>query len=105
MSFEAIIGILMLAALVAGNYLASQIVLRDKYTEQRQKTHQLLAIWLVPIFGTIFVYALHRKPEAPTARYRQDPPPMDDVATSRQVAGSDIDVEERAHASDRTGRA
>jgi hypothetical protein len=95
MGFEGIIGILMLATLAGGNAVATRLVLRDKYTEQRQKAFQLLAVWLVPILGMIFVYALHRQPEAPAGRYRDIPDPGDDFGTSRQV-GQGI----RTHADD-----
>jgi hypothetical protein len=77
------------AALVVANGLATRIALRDPYTECHQKLFQCVAVWLVPVFGAIFVFALHRKPEKPTGRYRESlDPPWDDVTTTRGVGHS-----------------
>jgi cytochrome c oxidase assembly factor CtaG len=68
------------------NGWATWVVWRDPHTEKRQKTFQLAVLWLVPIFGAIFIFALHRKPEAPSGTYRQSLDlPWDDSPISRHV--------------------
>lgn len=80
-----------LAVLLVANAFATRAVLRDKFAERHQRAFQLLAVWLVPVFGAILVFALHRKPEEPSRKYREIPDPGglgDDVATSRHVGRS-----------------
>jgi hypothetical protein len=80
------IALAVLALLVLANGLATRTVLRNPYAERRQKLFQLLALWLLPIFGAIFIFALHRKPEKPSGGYRQslDPPWEQDRKGSRK---------------------
>ena len=47
------IALSVLAVLAVANCLATRVVVRDSYTERRQKVFQLLAVWLVPVFGAI----------------------------------------------------
>jgi hypothetical protein len=76
----------LIAVWLAMNAWATSVVIRDPYSERRQKAFQLAAVWLVPIFGLILVFALHRKPEPPTGTYRQSQvPPWDDITTTRHV--------------------
>lgn len=86
---EMAIALSIVAALVVANAFASRVVLRDPYTERHQKVFQCLAVWLIPVFGAIFIFALHRTPEKPTDRYREPhDPPWDDVTTTRGVGHS-----------------
>jgi ABC-type nickel/cobalt efflux system permease component RcnA len=76
----------LVAVWLAMNAWATLVVMRDPYAERHQKAFQLAAVWLVPIFGLILVFALHRKPEAPTGTYRQsEAPRWDDVTTTTHV--------------------
>jgi hypothetical protein len=86
---EIAIALSVLAVLVVANGLATRVVLRDPYTERHQKLFQLLAVWILPVFGAILVFALHRKPERPTGQYREsNDPPLSDFTTSRHVGRS-----------------
>jgi hypothetical protein len=86
---EMAIALSLLAALAVANGLATYIVLRDPYAERYQKAFQCLAVWLVPIFGAIFIFALHRKPEKPGGRYGESlDPPWDDMTSNRGVGRS-----------------
>jgi len=83
---EIAIALLVLGALVVANGFATRVVLRDPDSERRQRLFQLLVVWLVPVLGAIFVFALHRTPEKPSGRYRESPDPTsDDFAHSRYV--------------------
>jgi len=74
------------AVWLAMNAWATWVVMSDRYSEQHQKGFQLAAVWLVPIFGLIFIFALHRKPEPPTGTYRQsEAPPWDDITTTQHI--------------------
>lgn len=78
-----------LALLAAANIVATRVALRDPYSERHQKVFQLLAVWLVPVFGAIFILALHRKPEKPTGQYGESAdPPLNDFSSSRYVGRS-----------------
>jgi hypothetical protein len=86
---EIAIALSVLAVLILANGLATRAVLRDADTERHQKVFQLLAVWIVPVFGAILVFALHRKPEKPTGQYREsNDRPLDDFTTSRYVGRS-----------------
>ena len=71
-----------LVALLVANGFATRVVLRDRFAERHQRIFQLLAVWLVPVFGAILIFALHRKPEAPSRKYRDAPDPGDDFTAS-----------------------
>ena len=76
-----------LAALVLANALATRVVLRDPYSEQRQKIAQCCAVWLVPVIGAIVIFALHRNAEKPSGRYREsETGPWDDLTSGRGVS-------------------
>jgi hypothetical protein len=85
---ESVIAIAAVAVLAGANAFATRSVLRDRYSERRQKIFQILAVWLVPVFGVTFIFALHRTPDEPSGTYRETPDPGDDFATSRQVGRS-----------------
>jgi hypothetical protein len=82
------IALSVLALLVVANGVATRVVVRDPYTEWYQKVFQLLAVWLVPVFGAILVFALHRKPERATGQYRESRDPLDEHTTSQYVGRS-----------------
>ena len=89
---EMAIGLSILAALVVANGFATRIVLRDSYTERHQKVFQCVAVWLVPILGAIFVFALHRHPEKPAGHYRERPDAQWDNITSTREVGRSINT-------------
>lgn len=84
------IALSVLAVLVVANCVATRVVVRDPYTERHQKVFQLLAVWLVPVFGAILVFALHRKPEKATGQYRESRDPSLDEYTTSQYVGRSI---------------
>lgn len=65
------IAIALLVALLAANAVGTALVLRDRYAERQQKVFQLLALWLVPILGAVFVLSLYRTPEKAGGTYRE----------------------------------
>ena len=86
---EIAVALLVLAVLVLANGFASRVVLRDPYAERHQKLFQLLAVWILPVFGAILVFALHRKPEKPAGHYREsNDSPLNDFTTSPHVGRS-----------------
>jgi hypothetical protein len=85
---EIAIAAALIVALCVANAMATRVVVRDELSERHQKVFQLLAVWLVPVFGAIFVFALHRKPEEPSRKYREAPDPGEDFGSSRQVGRS-----------------
>jgi len=89
---ETAIALSALAVLALANTFATWVAFRDRYAERRHKVFQVLAIWLVPVFGAIFIFALYRKPEKPTGQYRGSlDPPWDDFA-SNQYVGRAVDT-------------
>src|SRR5438045_9493087 len=89
---ESAIALSALAVLALVNSFATWIAVRDRYAERRHKVFQVLAIWLVPVLGAIFIFALYRKPEKPTGRYRESlEPPWDDCAR-KQYVGRDVNT-------------
>jgi hypothetical protein len=85
---EIALGTVTIAVLLIVNGFATREVLRDKLAERHQRVYQLLALWLVPVFGAILVFALHRKPEEPSGKYPETPDPGDDFGASGQVGRS-----------------
>jgi hypothetical protein len=83
---EAAIALAALAILVVANAVATWIAMRNPHTERRQKLFQVLAVWLVPVFGAVLIFAIYRKPEKATGRYPESlDPRWDDLAGSRPV--------------------
>lgn len=83
---ESAIALVALGTLAAANAAATWIAIRDPYTERRQRLFQLLAVWFIPVLGAILVFAIYRKPEKPTGRYRESlDTPWDDLASNRYV--------------------
>lgn len=64
------------------NLKATAAVARDDLSQRPQKTAQLLFVWLVPLIGAIVVLGVHRRPEAPSRKYRDPPDAGDDFAVS-----------------------
>ena len=85
---ETIVVLVVLAALVLANGLATRVALRDPYSERRQKVAQCCAVWLLPVFGAILIFFLHRKPEKPSGRYRDSEYRPDDLTSGRGVSHS-----------------
>ena len=87
---ETAVALSVVAALGVVNGLATWIVVRDRYSERHQKVFQCLAVWLVPVLGATFIFALHRKPEKPTGRYPESDDPRWDNVTSTKGIGRSI---------------
>jgi len=85
---EIALGTLTIAVLLIVNGFATREVLRDRFAERHQRMFQLLALWLVPVFGAILVFAMHRKPEEPPRKYPEIPDPGDDFGASGQAGRS-----------------
>jgi hypothetical protein len=83
---EAAIGLAAIVALIATNIGASRLVVRDDLSERAQKVAQLAAVWLLPIVGAIVVFAVHRKDEPPSRKYREEPDPGDGFDYTGRVA-------------------
>ena len=83
---EAIVVLVVLAALLLANVWATRVVLRGPYSERRQKVVQCSAVWLLPVFGAILIFALHREPEKPAGRYRDYENRPDDLPSGGGVS-------------------
>jgi len=77
---------LVLLGLVVGNGIATRTVLRDELSEKSQRIAQIAVVWLVPVFGALFIFALHRRPEEPSRKYRENLDPGDDYGMSGRSA-------------------
>lgn len=81
---ELVIVALLLVPLIAANGVATRLVLRDEVISQSQRVTQVFMVWLLPVIGAVLVFSVHRRPEAPSRKYREAPDPGDDFAfTSR----------------------
>ena len=76
------------APLIAADWVATRLVLRDEVISRKQGIAQVLLVWLVPIIGAVLVFAVHRRPEAASRKYRQAPDPGDDVGLSGRATRS-----------------
>jgi hypothetical protein len=85
---EIALGTVTIAVLLIVNGFATREVLRDRFAERHQRMFQLVALWLVPVFGAILVFATHRKPEESPRKYPEIPDPGDDFGASGQVGRS-----------------
>ena len=65
---------------------ASVKVVRDEFSERRQKVVQLVLVWLVPIIGALIVIGVHKKSEKPSGQYREGVDPGEDFALSGVAA-------------------
>ena len=75
------------------NVAATVAVRRDEYAEPRQKTLQVIIIWVIPILGALVVLAVHREPEKPSGTYRRAGDGLgDDFGSQRPFAKSIGDV-------------
>jgi hypothetical protein len=50
--------------------------------ERGQRIAQLAVIWMIPVIGALVVFAVHRRPEAPSGKYRESLDPGDDFGSS-----------------------
>ena len=91
MEFALTAFLLLLIALANG--WATRLVLRDELISMRQRTVQVLLIWLIPVIGAILVFAVYRRPEPPSLKYRDAPDPGDDYAYSGRSARSSHQVD------------
>lgn len=73
---------LVLAILIGMNFAATRAILKDDFTERRQRIYQLIIVWTLPIVGALVVLAVHRAPEKPSRTYRHEPDAGDDFGAS-----------------------
>jgi len=66
-----LVGVLLLIIL-AMNARATILVVRDDLSESSQRTAQLLLVWLAPVIGALVVFAVHRKEEPPSRKYKEE---------------------------------
>ncbi len=86
---------LLLVPLIAANGMATRLVLRDDVISRQQKIAQMLLVWLLPVIGAVLVFAVHRRPEEPSRKYRQAPDPGEDFGLSaRGSRSSHADADE-----------
>jgi len=85
---ESAVALTLLSALLVANAWATYVVVRDAYVERHQRIFQIAVVWLLPVLGAIFIFALHRKPEKPTGKYREPPNIGDDFASPRHMGRS-----------------
>ncbi len=74
---EATFAIAAILVLAAANLAATRLVLRDALSARGQKIGQLAMVWLLPVLGAIVVFAVHRRAEPPSRKYRDAPDPGD----------------------------
>lgn len=75
----------LLAPLTATNWVATRLVFRDEVISRKQRIAQALVVWLIPIIGAVLVFAVHRRAEPPSRKYREAPDPGDDFGLSGQL--------------------
>ncbi len=68
--------------LIVANWLATRLILRDELISRGQRIAQIFLVWLVPVIGAVVVFAVHRRPEEPSRKYREAPDPGDDFGFS-----------------------
>ncbi|WP_395055485.1 hypothetical protein [Polaromonas sp.] len=78
----------MLISLIAANGMATRLVLRDEVVSREQRIAQIFLVWLIPIIGAVLVFAVHRRPEAASRKYREAPDPGDDFGLSGRATRS-----------------
>lgn len=71
---EIAVAVLIFAALLALDLLATRAILKDDLSERRQRVAQFVLVWLVPLIGALLVLAVHRRAEKPLGKY---PEPRD----------------------------
>lgn len=69
---------MLLLLVVAMSVRATFLVIRDDLSEPMQRKAQLLLVWFVPVVGALIVFAVHRKAESPSRKYREDRDPYDE---------------------------
>lgn len=73
------------------NCKATLVVVRDELSERPQKAIQMLLIWLLPLVGAILVLSVHRSPEPPARKYREQRDSGDDFFSSGRASKSASD--------------
>ena len=61
--------VVMLVLLV--NIAATRLIVRDEDCERHQNILQAAVVWLIPLIGAIFVFAIHRSEEKSSGKYRE----------------------------------
>lgn len=80
-----------LAAIVLWlNAKASLAILGDPLSSPKQRTLQLLIVWLVPLIGALMVLAMHRPTEKYSGKYGEESPTPDDFRVPMR-SSRDID--------------
>ena len=79
------------AAILAMNSWATLLIWRDVFSERRQRVVQLLMVWLLPILGSLIVFAVHRSAEKPSRKYQEPPDPGDDFGFPKHSARHRVD--------------
>ncbi len=92
MKAELFFVVLVLGVSLAMNVWASVLVLRDQYSESTQRALQLLAVWVLPLFGAVIVFALHRQVEKGDGKYREIPDLGGDYGYSRRASNRTSDA-------------
>lgn len=74
-----LIALLAVGIVFALSFTATLKVVQDDLSERPQKIAQLFLVWLLPVIGALIVWAVHRRPEKPLGRYREEEaqPPED----------------------------
>ncbi|RJG05060.1 hypothetical protein D3870_02635 [Noviherbaspirillum cavernae] len=72
MAIDIAIAALLLVVVLAMSIKATLFVLRDDLSEPVQRIAQLGLVWLLPILGAIIVFAVHRRTEPPSRKYREE---------------------------------
>jgi len=93
---ELSIAIVVIAVLMLINVIATVVVIRDRYSETRQKLSQLLGLWLLPFVGAVLVLGIHRKSEGGKGKYPEKRGDEWDDAPSAQVYRATNDMSDPA---------
>lgn len=86
--------VLLLLPLIAANWVATRLVLRDEVISRKQRIAQVFLVWLLPIIGAVLVFAVHRRTEAPSRKYREAPDPGDDFGLSGRARSTHADADD-----------
>ena len=57
MEFISVVAVLLLLIVAGADILATRLVLQDPQLAPRRRRVQLLAVWLIPVAGALFVFA------------------------------------------------
>ena len=93
---ELSVAIAVMAALMLINVIATVVVIRDRYSETRQKLLQLLGLWLLPFVGAVLILGIHRNSEGGKGKYPEGRGDQWDDAPSPQVYRATNDMSDPA---------